>query len=127
MKGSCFWVRILTVCTLLIGLGAFTGCETGQTGARTDSKIGTDPGVIQTDTTYHPGDKITVEFDNGLPNPWIQIVREDGSIGLPLNKSVGAAGKHKADLEEDIRKVYVPTYLNRLTVNIRSEDRSYFV
>jgi polysaccharide export outer membrane protein len=128
MKGSCFWVRILTVCTLLIGIGAFTGCETGQAvGPRSGDKTGTQSPDLQTDTTYHPGDKINIEFDNGLPNPWNQTVREDGSIGLPLNKSVMAAGKKKAELEEDIRKVYVPTYLNRLTVNIRSEERSYFV
>lgn len=126
MKGSRFWVSLLTVCTLLVGLGALGGCETGQV-SKSPNKGGADAGIGLTDTTYSPGDKVTVEFDNGLPTPWVQVVREDGSIGLPLNKTIIAAGKKKGDLEEDIRKIYVPNYLNRLTVNIRSDDRSYFV
>jgi len=123
MKGSSFWVRILTICIVLIGLGAFIGCETTQPSAETRNKSE----VESTDTTYRAGDKINIEFDNGLPTPWNQTVREDGSIGLPLNKSVVAAGKQKAALEEAIRNVYVPNVLNRLTVNIRSDERSYFV
>jgi polysaccharide biosynthesis/export protein VpsN len=132
MKGSSFWVRLLTVSILLVGLGALGGCESAPTAQRAQSGTGTetrgaaDQGVL-TDTTYRPGDKITIEFDNGLPTPWIQVLREDGTIGLPLNKSVMAAGKRKAQLEEEIRKIFVPNILNRLTVNVRSDDRSYFV
>lgn len=118
-------VRILTVCISLLAFGAQIACVTTQGGSDARNRNAVVPGEI--DTTYRPGDKITIEFDNGLPTPWVQTVREDGTIGLPLNKTVIAAGKQKAALEEEIRKVYVPNVLNRLTVNIRSDDRSYFV
>jgi protein involved in polysaccharide export with SLBB domain len=76
---------------------------------------------------YLPGDKILIDFDQGLPPQWQQVVREDGTITLPLNKSIVASGKRKGELEDAILKLYVPDTLKRLTVNIRSEERTYFV
>lgn len=128
MKWSSLIRKALGVFALILVFGVQLGCETTQptekaaapaTGART--------GIGQTDTTYSPGDKLTLEFDNGLQTPWLQVVREDGFITLPLNKSVRAANKKKGDLEQEIQKIYVPNILRRLTVNVRSEERSYFV
>jgi protein involved in polysaccharide export with SLBB domain len=81
------------------------------------------------DSTYRPGDKILIDFaDNpGIPNTWQQTVREDGTIGLPFNQVVKAAGKQKAELEQAIQNIYVPKILKRLTVNIRAEQRYFYV
>lgn len=81
------------------------------------------------DTTYHVGDKITIDFlDNpAMPQNYHQTVREDGMITLPLNQTVLAAGKRKGELEREIHALYVPKLLRRLTVNVRAEERTYFV
>src|SRR5262245_28958759 len=126
MKWSCFISRRLIVCVSLLAIVLQLGCETtGSSGLKLPT--GAPPSIEQTDTTYSPGDKIVLEFDQGLPPQWQQVVREDGSITLPLNKTVVAAGKKKGQLEEDIQKVYVPNTLRRLTVNVKAEERSYFV
>ena len=91
--------------------------------------MGDIPAPPVTDSTYRPGDKILIDFaDNpGIPPSWQQTVREDGTITLPFNQTVMAAGKQKAQLEEAIRIIYVPKILTRLTVNIRAETRYFFV
>lgn len=93
------------------------------------------PPAPRTAQTAHPyttefqiGQKLTILFDqNGIPGTWEQVVGEDGQILLPLNQSVVAAGKTKAELEQAIRDIYVPRYYHRLTPNIQQEDRWYFV
>jgi polysaccharide export outer membrane protein len=81
------------------------------------------------DTTYRPGDEIVIDFDvPGIPNSWPQTVREDGTITLPLlSETAVAAGKQKGELEQAIHALYVPEKYRRMTVNIRSKERSYFV
>ena len=82
-----------------------------------------------TDTSFRPGDRVEIQFTDtqGLPPSWQQTVREDGTITLPLNKTVRAADLRKGELETAIRDVYVPHILRRLTVNVRADRRSYFV
>lgn len=63
----------------------------------------------------------------GIPTSWPQTVREDGTITLPHNKTITAAGKKKGEIEKEIYDLYVPTLLRRLTVNVRAEDRFFFV
>lgn len=124
MKNRSVIGRVLAAYFSLIILGLQLGCQT--TGTENGEKA---PAPRPTDTTYHPGDRVVIEFaDNtGLPSPWPQTVREDGSITLPLNQTVVAAGKRKSALEQAIHDVYVPKILRRLTVNVQSEDRTYFV
>ncbi len=109
---------------VVVGFGL--GCETGKPSNMGGGAI-TPPPV--TDTTYRPGDKILIDFaDNpGIPPSWQQAVREDGTIGLPFNQTVLAAGKRKAELEQAIHDVFVPKILRRVTVNIRAESRYFFV
>jgi protein involved in polysaccharide export with SLBB domain len=114
----------VVVFLLLVGLGI--GCETTGT-PQSNPNMGSRPEDGQVNTTFSPGDKLIIEFDLGLPTPWTQSVREDGMISLPYNKSIMAAGKKKGELEQLIHDVFVPDILRRLTVNIRSEDRTYFV
>jgi polysaccharide biosynthesis/export protein VpsN len=126
MKGSSFALRALIVCALCAVFGAQLGCETTN-GSGTVSPR-TAAGRPVTDTTYHAGDKVIIEFDQPvMPQQWQQVVREDGLITLPMNKSIRAADKQKGELEAEIQKLYVPDLLKRLTVNIRSEERTYFV
>jgi polysaccharide biosynthesis/export protein VpsN len=126
MKWSNYIVRGLTASVALLFLALQIGCETTGAGAGAANNART-AGIDNTDTTYHPGDKIIIEFDNGLQTPWQQMVREDGTITLPLNKKIVAEGKRKGQLEDEIQRIYVPNVLARLTVNVRSEERTYFV
>lgn len=100
------------------------GCET--TGPKGETE---DPFSKRIDTTFHPGDKVVIDFADtqGVPSQWPQTVREDGSITLPLNQTVMAGGKQKGQLEQEIHDIYVPKILRRVTVNVRSEQRSFFV
>src|SRR5690242_16249499 len=76
------------------------GCATTGSNSGTAGPAATNEGEIRTtDTTYHPGDKIVIDFaDNpGIPSTWQQVVREDGSITLPQNQTITAAGKQKGE------------------------------
>jgi len=75
------------------------------------------------------GDLIKVAFSD-IPNPPQPMevrVPEDGRITLPYNMNVYAIGKTVSQLQEEIRNLYVPKLFVRLTVNIRTEERFYFV
>jgi polysaccharide export outer membrane protein len=75
------------------------------------------------------GDKLTVNLTD-IPNPYINLqvdVRDDGTISLPLNVTIKAAGKRKADLEAEIRDQYVPRLFKRLDVSVKTEDRLFYV
>ena len=76
-----------------------------------------------------PGDKIIINFaDNpGIQQVWEQTVNQDGTILLPFNKRVQAAGLGESQLEQAIHDTYVPDLLTRLTVNVRLEQRTFFV
>lgn len=76
-----------------------------------------------------PGDSLTIVFSDlpEVPLPVTQRVKEDGTITLMENQSFVAAGKTRGDLEKEIRERYVPKYYLKLTVNIKPEDRFYFV
>ena len=129
MKSRCLISRIVVACCTLV-LGLQFGCvspDAGGAGTTTNSPVATmNP---STDTSFRPGDKIEIQFTDtsGLPPSWQQTVREDGTITLPLNQTVQAAGLRKGELEASIRDVYVPKILRRLTVNVRADRRNYFV
>ena len=76
------------------------------------------------------GDMTTITFAD-LPLPGIpkheERIREDGKITLPFNITIQAAGKTAGQLQEDIRKEYVPKYYNYLTVTVKAEERFYYV
>jgi protein involved in polysaccharide export with SLBB domain len=124
MNSSRLMSGILGLCLSLI-FGLQLGCNL------TPNAL--DPDVVGKNVIdgfeYRPGDKILIDFaDNpGIPPSWQQTVREDGMIGLPFNQTVQAAGKQKAQLEQAIHDLYVPKILKRLTVNIRAEQRYFFV
>jgi protein involved in polysaccharide export with SLBB domain len=61
------------------------------------------------------------------PQPVEIRIPDDGRITLPYNITVDARGKSVSQLQEEIRNAYVPTLFVRLTVNIKTEERFYFV
>jgi protein involved in polysaccharide export with SLBB domain len=118
--------QVIAILGLVLMIVVQPGCATG--GTTYQGSNGTSM-TDEIDTTYRQGDKIMIDFaDNpSIPPSWPQTVREDGTITLPLNQTLVAAGKKKGDLEQEIHKLYVPRLLRRLTVNVRAEERSYFV
>ena len=75
------------------------------------------------------GDLVKVTFTDipSPPAPMEVRIPEDGRITLPYNMNVYAIGKTVSQLQDEIRSLYVPKYFVRLTVNINTEDRVYFV
>ena len=117
---------ILLVC---LGLGCAglsnTPSSSAQTGEGTNSPVT----LGETSNIFQKGDKITLEFYEApnMPNNYQQVVRDDGTITLPYNLVVQADGKSKRQLEDEIYKLYVPKYFRRMTVNIKPDERYYFV
>ena len=106
-----------------------TGCASLSESADPQPVAGTPDRVPTTIDSIKIGDKLTIEFSD-IPNPpppFVQTVRDDGTIGLPLGITLTAAGMKRGDLQIAIRNAYVPKYYNRLFVNIRLDERYFFV
>ena len=75
------------------------------------------------------GDLVRIMFSDVPQPPQAVEIRipEDGRITLPYNITVNAIGKTVSQLQEEIRNEYVPKLFVRLTVNINTEKRFYFV
>jgi protein involved in polysaccharide export with SLBB domain len=71
--------------------------------------------------------KVTFSDIPNPPQPLEVRIPEDGRITLPYNMNVYAIGKTVSQLQDEIRGLYVPKLFVRLTVNIKTEDRVYFV
>jgi polysaccharide export outer membrane protein len=86
------------------------------------------PGTGASIDEIRVGEKITVIVAD-IPQPYnhVQQVRADGTISLPLDVVVTAAGKRKNNLQEEIRSKYVPRFFARCTVTVETEDRFFFV
>jgi protein involved in polysaccharide export with SLBB domain len=59
--------------------------------------------------------------------PSSERVKSDGTVTLIHNQIFVAAGKHRGDLEKEIRDRYVPSYYKNLTVTIQLPQRFYWV
>lgn len=118
----------ICVAFVLVTVGFLAGCAS-PSGPSAGSGSPDATRDYITDTRYRPGDKVLIDFaDNpGIPTLWQQVVREDGTITLPFNQNLLAQGLRKAELEQGIHDLYVPKILKRLTVNVRAEQRTYFV
>lgn len=91
--------------------------------AGADSLAYSSPDIIRV------GDKLTIRLTD-IPNPPDPIdvrVREDGTISLILGVQIQAAGKKAGELETEIHQQYVPKYFQRLTVNVKCEERVFYV
>ncbi|HYE31027.1 MAG TPA: polysaccharide biosynthesis/export family protein [Methylomirabilota bacterium] len=123
-KSAIFTLLLACVALLLAGCGTVPPGAPGERGG-TDKPNNASFGLDR----FSPGQKLMIEFTDvpGAPPPFTQTILENGEILLPLGKRVKAGGKRKAELVEEIRNLYVPGYYQRLTVNIQTEDRWYFV
>lgn len=103
------------------------------TGCLTDSAPGpaavAQPGALKgSSDNLRAGDKVTITLTD-VPNGPIlseHIIPDDGEITIHLDLKTKAAGKTKRQLQDDIRKLYVPQYYLRMTVNVKTEDRFVF-
>jgi polysaccharide export outer membrane protein len=125
------WFSLL--CGLILA-AAFSGCTSpdgsdanGLPPGLLDGPSGPADGSSGPDTV-RIGDPVVVRFtDNPNPEMLQMVVREDGTISLPLGVVVTAAGKKKADLEQEIHRQYVPRYYVRLKVGVEVGERLIFV
>jgi polysaccharide export outer membrane protein len=78
------------------------------------------------------GDPLTVSFTDipvltsGMHEQKVRIP-EGGTITLPYNVRVMAAGKTVSQLEKDVRDAYVPAYFVNLTAIVNTEERFFYV
>lgn len=109
------------------------GCATDSgNGLNAASGAGGAPPVDDGPTrseVIRPGEQLTIELmDIGTAQKIEQTVAEDGTITMPMvTERVGAAGKKIGELQDSIRGLYVPKFYKRMTVNIKRDNRFYFV
>jgi protein involved in polysaccharide export with SLBB domain len=106
------------------------------------SHVAVNPNVLTPPTPANPnvppvnqsgrlgsGDVLRIIFSD-VPQPPQPVeirIPEDGRITLPYSITVYAIGKTVSQLQDEIRNQYVPKLFVRLTVNIKTEDRFYYV
>ena len=105
--------------------------ESAEPANATDTEFPTALPAIAPVPTLQPGTKVQIFFADlparyALP-PHEQRIRGDGTITLPYHITVMAAGKTPGQLEDDIRKAYVPSLYKRLTVTVKADERTFFV
>ena len=76
------------------------------------------------------GDLLSISF-NDVPPPGLMEIRTripaDGYITLHYNVKVKASGKAISELQQEIRKAYVPTLYVNLTAVVKAEERFIYV
>ncbi len=83
----------------------------------------------QRDGALRVGDDVIVTFSD-LVNPVSGIddqIKTDGTITLIYNEKFVAAGKTIGELQDEIRKRYVPAYFVNMTPTIKVQDRFFSV
>lgn len=133
--------KVTGFCGAVLGLAGLAVMLAGCAGTPPTRAVAVPPGAadatnfvssIQSGTeVLGVGDTVTVTY-NDLPMltpPFEGQIKADGSITLMLNQKFTAAGKTRGELEQEIRKRYVPDYFKNMTVNVnvRSDTRLYYV
>jgi protein involved in polysaccharide export with SLBB domain len=114
---------------------AFAGCESaGASGGAGASPRVTQPGstnmvAVPGRETLQIGDRLLISFSESPSPPTSQDarIRDDGTISLPFDITVTAVGKRPAELETEIKNIYVPKYFVRLTVSVKAADQFIYV
>jgi protein involved in polysaccharide export with SLBB domain len=86
------------------------------------------PGVGS--STLRVGDGVSVSLSDipVIPPEIKTTITEEGRLtALPFGVSVQAAGKTPSQIQEAIEKALVPKYYVRVTVNVKADDRVFFV
>jgi len=104
------------------------GC--GTTGFKRWPGASKVPRIEVAGDSLRPNDLVSVIFTGVFDPParHDERITENGFINLYLIGQVQAAGKSPAQLQDEIRKRYVPQYYrDSLTVTVAAENRNYFV
>ena len=115
---------LFTLALLLTSL-LFAGCSSAPTASPLTGGTQPNTGVAR----FHVGETVTIIF-SGTPDQIPQhdeLIKEDGTITLPLIGSVQALGKTSGELQTAIHDLYVPEYYVRLTVTVKPGDLVYYV
>jgi polysaccharide export outer membrane protein len=138
--GNGLW-RWAVVCGLVCGGLCLTGCRTHPSGQKTSESpagaVTATAGVVATNSSglepevLRIGDSLTVTFVDTPTTfpPFLEKIKDDGTITLALNETFTADGKTRGDLEREIRARYVPDYFKQLTVTVTPDvsTRWYYV
>jgi polysaccharide export outer membrane protein len=122
---SCF----IALALLLLAGGMFTGCQNFSS-SRSGAGGTNSPPATDALARLRPGDQLSVVFSGVQvpPDKFEGRIKEDGCISLPYVGSVQASGKTTAELEEEVRSLYVPKYYAKhFTVVVNSENRFFYV
>jgi polysaccharide biosynthesis/export protein len=107
------------------------GCGTKPTQfAPLPSELETSTKVGSSDM-YRIGDAVAISFSGTvstepLLQPYVETIKEDGTINPPLIGSVVAAARTPGDLQKEVQDRYNKLYKN-LTVTIITQARYYYV
>ncbi len=126
--------------TILAGLLVLTGCATNEPAYVPPPNVGVPPNLTLGPTVHNNGtnvsspllrvgDLVIIEWFD-MPTqmlPFKDKVRDDGNLVLPYNVMVKAAGLTASQLQDEIRKAYVPSLFKHLTISVKTEERFYFV
>jgi len=115
---------------LVLGLLMLAGCDTLPTNVPgQNAQVGTNRTAATSWMTIQTGEQLTIELrDIPPPEPKMeQTVQDDGTISLILNMKVVAAGKTVNQLRDEIHDMYVPKYFQRMSVNIKRENLTFYV
>ena len=119
--------RGLLIIAGLAAMALFSGCDTPAT---PESLLPQPPPGANDVARFRVGQTVTVKFQgNGggdIPDHE-EVIKEDGSITLPLIGQVYAVGKTAGELQTEIHDLYVPHYYTRLTVTVKPGDRVFYV
>jgi protein involved in polysaccharide export with SLBB domain len=89
-----------------------------------------DPALQSDPSKLIVGDLLSISFSD-VPAPGLQEIRtripSDGFITLHLNIRIKATGRTIAELQQEIRKAYVPSLFVNLTAVVKTEERFFYV
>jgi protein involved in polysaccharide export with SLBB domain len=134
MNSSFSMFRILALSSCVLSL-LLAGCGTSGSSSRSSNGSASGQpdksrgGDSSTDI-LRVGDMVTITFSGVSDPPAVrheERIKADGHVTLPLIGNIQAAGKTRGDLQENIRKGYVPRFYQYLTVNVQSETRVFYV
>jgi protein involved in polysaccharide export with SLBB domain len=75
------------------------------------------------------GDLVVIDWSDTPKEmlPFKDRIRDDGTLVLPFNVQVKAAGLTVSQLQDSIHQAYVPRIYRHLTASVKTEERVYFV
>ena len=89
-----------------------------------------DPALRSDPSKLVAGDLLSITFSD-VPSPGLAEIRaripSDGYITLHSNVRIKAGGQTIAELQQDIRKAYVPSLYVNLTAVVKAEDRFFYL